>query len=168
MKSVFRLVVAFLTGVSLVGCGGGSPTSPTPVTVTPPVTTPVPTGPVQIALIREFSLDPFIPNVANGGVGTRFRKTVGDIEFRVEFPDADDYNFIVVVQNHNTGDGITPIVALSVTPLSFHGKSGSVSVSYDNSKCFQGECFVYISNRSNKPVNRDKDNVAMVFGTPEP
>ncbi len=166
MKSAIRLVVAFLAGMLVTGCDGSSPTSPSSV-VNPPVN-PVPSGPVQIGIIRGFELSPFVPGVSFGGAGTLFKKTTdGTIDFRVEFGVSEDYRVAVVIQSHNVGDSQNPPKVLAATILEFSGSSANVTLQYDSSQCYDGQCFVYISNRSSKLIERNNSNMAWVYGTPE-
>jgi hypothetical protein len=166
MKSAIRLVVAFLMGVVFYGCDGSSPTSPS-TTVTPPVN-PTPTGPVQIGVIRGFELSPFVPGVSFGGAGTLFKKTTdGVIDFRVELGVPGDYRVAVIIQSHNTGDSQNPPKVLTATILEFTGSSTNVTLQYDSSQCYQGQCFVAISNRSDRLIERNNGNMAWVYGKPE-
>lgn len=167
MKYAVRLVVAFLLVVLGAGCNGQSPTSPTPAVVTPP-TTPAPSGPVQIAEVRGFELNAFIPGVTLGGGGTRFARTVDDkIDFRVELGKVDDYKLVVIVFSHHPSDtSATPELLASGT-LFFTGDRSNITLQYDGSKCFQGRCYVSLQNRSDKMVERNDANTAKVFGTPE-
>ncbi len=168
MKSVNSfVVVAVLTSLVSAGCNGqSSPTSPSQVTTTPPVT-PVPSGPVQIAKMEGFDMNPFVPNQNNPGPGTKFTRTSDDLDVRIDLGTPGDYSFMVIVLSGQTGDADHPVVNLSFTPFTFSGTSGSVKVSYDSSKCFKGECFLYISNRSFVPIVRNDKNLARVYGTPE-
>ena len=168
MKFVVRLVVAFLMGCTVAACDGGSPTSPTPTNVVPPTTPVPPSGPVQLAELRGFELNAFIPGSSTGGGGAHFNKTIdGSIEYRVALGRADDYKLAVIIWSHRTGDTDATPELLATAPLFFNGSNSSVTLQYDSSKCFRGRCYVILSNRSDRMVERNDANSARVFGTPE-
>lgn len=168
MKFVVRLVVAFLMGCTVAACDGGSPTSPTATTVTPPTTPVPPSGPVQLAELRGFELNAFIPGVTLGsGGGARFTRTVDDsIDFRVELGKVDDYKLVVAIfSSHPADTSVTPEVLVTGL-LFFTGDRSEITLRYDSTKCYQGQCYVSLQNRSDKMVPRNDANKARVFGTP--
>lgn len=169
MKFVVRLVVAFLAGLMVSACDGGSPTSPSATTTVTVPTTPLPpSGPVQLAELRGFELNPFIPGVSFGGGGTRFTRTVDDtIDFRVELGKVDDYKLVVAILSNHPADTTVVYEVLTTGVLYFTGDRSSINLRYDGAKCHKGQCYVSLQNRSDRMVERNDANSAKVFGTPE-